>query len=303
MSASKSVNALDGCVALEHLFETDRVQIVRWRCLHDGPALRGERSHGDFVVAIPCRGSSVVHQDGREGWIAPGAGTLHPPGARYRTSHPLGCGDEGVHIRFRNGGPDAALRSLASVRSGPRIATLPARAQLGVQLLVARLAAGLGVDEQQVEAGFLALVANLARQVERVRAEADRALESRGESGRLADAAHALVAGGLGGPIRLAEVAKSLGASRFHLARMVKRQTGMPLQRHTMRLRLFAAADRLAARPPCLSTVAVGLGFYSHSHFTTSFRREFGMPPSTARELGRSPRDPGLGTLLASPDA
>src|SRR5262245_26015471 len=167
MPASKVVNALDGCVALEPLFETERVQIIRWRCLHDGPALRGERSHDDFVVAIPCRGSSVVHQDGRDGWIAPGAGTLHPPGTRYRTSHPLGCGDEGVHIRLRRGGSDAALRSLAGVRFGPRIATLSARAQLGVQLLVARFAAGLGVDEGQVEAGCLALVLNLARQVAR----------------------------------------------------------------------------------------------------------------------------------------
>jgi AraC-like DNA-binding protein len=301
MPPSKFVNALDGCVALEHLFETERVQIIRWRCLHDGPALRGERSHDDFVVAIPCRGSSVVHQDGRDGWIAPGAGTLHPAGSRYRTSHPLGCGDEGVHIRFRRGGCDAALRSLAAVRSGPRIATLSARAQLGVQLLVARLAAGLGVDEAEVEAGCLALVANLARQV--ARTQTGDAGASGAEGSRLADAAHALVAGGLGGPIRLAEVAKSLGASRFHLARTVKKQTGMPLQRHTMRLRLFAAADRLAARPACLSTLAVGLGFYSHSHFTTSFRREFGMPPSAARELGRSPRDEGLGALLASPGA
>jgi len=81
----------------------------------------------------------------------------------------------------------------------------------------------------------------------------------------------------------------------------VKRQTGISLRRHTSRLRLFAAADELVARRSPLAGVALGLGFYSHSHFTSSFEREFGLPPSGARHFARSQRADGLGALLAAP--
>jgi AraC-like DNA-binding protein len=294
---SKPLNALDGCVSLEPLIIGDRVAVTRWRCLHDGPALRGERWHEDLVLVIHCRGSSVVHQDRGHRLIGPGSGAFHLPGAPYRTSHPFGCGDEGVHVRFRKGLPGTAVHGVkAATGNGPRVVLLPARAQLGVQLLLRRLLDGLRVDEAEVEEGLLALGANLARRLDGPGASSGaRAARRR----RLAEAAQAALAGRLSEPIRIGDVARTLGTSRFHLARAMKQQTGISLRRHASRLRLFAAADELAARRSPVSGVALRHGFYSHSHFASSFQQEFSLRPSAARELGRSSSGQGLGALLA----
>jgi AraC-like DNA-binding protein len=298
---SKPLNALDGCVSLEPLIIGDRVAVTRWRCLHDGPALRGERWHEDLVLVIHCRGSSVVHQDRGHRLIGPGSGAFHLPGAPYRTSHPFGCGDEGVHVRFRKGLPGTAVHGVkAATGNGPRVVLLPARAQLGVQLLLRRLLDGLRVDEAEVEEGLLALGVNLARRL---------ASSAPGTAGhparaarheRLAEAAQAALAGRLFEPIRIGEVARTLGTSRFHLARAMKDQTGISLRRHASRLRLFAAADELAARRSPVSGVALRHGFYSHSHFASSFQQEFSLRPSAARDLGCSANGHGLGALLAA---
>ena len=45
-----------------------------------------------------------------------------------------------------------------------------------------------------------------------------------------------------------------------------------------------AALERLAVGADDLTTLALELGFSSHSHFTDAFRREFGRPPSAARK-------------------
>jgi AraC-like DNA-binding protein len=56
-----------------------------------------------------------------------------------------------------------------------------------------------------------------------------------------------------------------------------------------MRLRLRASLERLAAGAVDLTALALELGFSSHSHFTDSFRKEFGCTPSAIR-CDRTPR-------------
>jgi AraC-like DNA-binding protein len=51
--------------------------------------------------------------------------------------------------------------------------------------------------------------------------------------------------------------------------------------RHSLRVRL--ALDRLRDRSADLTTVALDLGYASHSHFTSVFRRHVGMTPSQYR--------------------
>jgi AraC-like DNA-binding protein len=41
--------------------------------------------------------------------------------------------------------------------------------------------------------------------------------------------------------------------------------------------------ERLAEGASDLTAVALGLGFASHSHFSSAFRREFALPPSVFR--------------------
>jgi AraC-like DNA-binding protein len=92
------------------------------------------------------------------------------------------------------------------------------------------------------------------------------------------------------GKLSLAALAGSVGCSPFHLARTFRGLTGVPVHQHLLRLRLALALDRLAGGEEHLSALALDLGFASHSHFATVFRRTFGVPPSAFRRTLSSQR-------------
>lgn len=81
----------------------------------------------------------------------------------------------------------------------------------------------------------------------------------------------------------LAELAQSLDCSPFHLSRTFRQVSGMSLRRYVARLRASMAAERLANGARDLTELALDLGFADHSHFTNTFRKEWGMPPSRFR--------------------
>ncbi len=83
--------------------------------------------------------------------------------------------------------------------------------------------------------------------------------------------------------VTLDDIARAVGASPFHLARLFQQRTGAPVHRYLTRLRLRASLEQLADGASDLTALALELGFSSHSHFTDSFRREFGCAPSDAR--------------------
>jgi AraC family transcriptional regulator len=97
------------------------------------------------------------------------------------------------------------------------------------------------------------------------------------------EAAKTYLAGRMSERVTLNDVARAVGASPFHLARLFRRRTGAPLHRYLMCLRLRASLERLADGANDLTSLAIELGFSSHSHFTDSFRREFGRTPSDMR--------------------
>jgi len=82
----------------------------------------------------------------------------------------------------------------------------------------------------------------------------------------------------------LAQLARELGTSPFHLARTFKRTTGETLHQHRLVLRLHSSLAMLRDTNRDLSTIALDLGFADHSHFTVAFRRRFGVTPSRYRQ-------------------
>lgn len=86
----------------------------------------------------------------------------------------------------------------------------------------------------------------------------------------------------------LADLGRTVGASSFHLHRVFRATTGVTIHTYQQRLRLREALAVLGAGADDLASLALGLGFSSHSHFTDRFRREFGVTPSAARRLRRS---------------
>jgi AraC-like DNA-binding protein len=97
----------------------------------------------------------------------------------------------------------------------------------------------------------------------------------------LAETAKEVIGQTLGERLTLVDLAARVGAiSPTHLARIFRSQTGFGLHEWRLQLRLRTALDRLECSGGALSSLAIELGFASHSHFTMTFRREFGVPPS-----------------------
>lgn len=99
----------------------------------------------------------------------------------------------------------------------------------------------------------------------------------------LVEAARLVLSRSVDAPPSLVELAEALNCSPFHLSRTFRATTGIGLRHYVRRLRLLLAADRLRQGERDLTSVALDLGFYDHSHFTNAFRRELGVPPSRWR--------------------
>ncbi len=80
--------------------------------------------------------------------------------------------------------------------------------------------------------------------------------------------------------ITLDDVAQSAACSVYHLCRVFRQAMDVPIHRYLNRLRLRAALDALLDDPVQLAHLARRVGFSHQSHFTESFRREFGTTPA-----------------------
>ncbi|MGH9887614.1 MAG: helix-turn-helix transcriptional regulator, partial [bacterium] len=80
----------------------------------------------------------------------------------------------------------------------------------------------------------------------------------------------------------LGTLARSVNASPFHLARVFREETGTSVHQYLLKVRLALALERVLDRSERFSAIAHSLGFSSHAHFTTLFRRAYGMTPSQA---------------------
>jgi len=82
-------------------------------------------------------------------------------------------------------------------------------------------------------------------------------------------------------PRSLEQLAAGAELSAYHAARLFRRHTGMSMHAYRTSLRLRASLRLLGeGSPGGLTDIALTLGFSSHSHFTTAFRKFFGVPPS-----------------------
>ena len=122
---------------------------------------------------------------------------------------------------------------------------------------------------------------------------------SRSERDR-ADRVRALLADDPARPWRLADVARAVHCSPFHLARRFRTASGETIAGYLLRLRLAAALDRMAEGERNLARLAVELGFSHHSHFSARFRSLLGCTPTHARGALTAPRLRDLRTILTA---
>jgi len=107
---------------------------------------------------------------------------------------------------------------------------------------------------------------------------------------RLVDRTKAYLASELGRSIQLAEIARAVGASPGYLTEVFRAVEGITLHAYLMQLRLGRALVEIPEAED-LTSLALDLGFSSHSHFSARFRRAFGVTPSEFRRSShlRSP--------------
>ena len=105
----------------------------------------------------------------------------------------------------------------------------------------------------------------------------------------------------LSGRVRLADAARAVGASPAYLTDLFSRVEGVSLHQYLTRLRLGRALVELPHTTD-LTALALDLGFSSHSHFSSVFRRAYGCTPSAFREGAPAVR-PSPAIRLMSPRA
>jgi AraC-like DNA-binding protein len=79
-------------------------------------------------------------------------------------------------------------------------------------------------------------------------------------------------------------LAQTLYTSPYHLCRVFRQETGQTIHNYLNQIRLRASLEPVAAQETSLTEVSLALGFANHSHFSASFRRAFGVPPSQLRQ-------------------
>ena len=100
-----------------------------------------------------------------------------------------------------------------------------------------------------------------------------------------------------GGDTSLAALAAAVGLSTGRLMHVFTESIGVPLRPYLQWLKLQRAAAAITAGVP-LSNAAVAAGFADSAHMSRTFRRTFGVTPSTLRPLA-----PGSGSTARRPRA
>ena len=195
----------------------------------------------------------------------------------YRVSHPVGGGDGSLTLVIEESllqeltPPDMLHRS-PGIAFRPRRLRIDARAQALVALLRHSLHQKIA---EPLEAEVLALT--LVRQV--LRPGSSHAPGATIGRQKLVDRAKLVLSSDLMRRWTLAEIARELRVSPVYLTQVFQQVEGLPLYHYQLQLRLARALD-LLARYDDLTTLALDLGFSSHSHLSAVFRRVYGCSPS-----------------------
>ncbi len=82
-------------------------------------------------------------------------------------------------------------------------------------------------------------------------------------------------------------IATKLNYSPFYLCRIFRKHTGRTIHQYLTQLRLRTSLEHVTQAQTDLSSLALQVGFANHSHFTETFRKAFGVPPSKLRNASR----------------
>ena len=280
----------------ELVYESDVAAVGTFRCPRHHRRFAGGSTDAGLVV-FP-RTSVVIERDRGEPVVAdPTTIVFYNAGEHYRRRGVDARGDHCDYFALRNELVEEISAAGGALGSGDDVIRFthgPASAELYLsqRWVVDALAAGEHVDPLLVDELAVAIVASAIWQASELAGQLP-------ETGTTTQHRHAevvrrtkrVVLDRSPGPLSLAEIATEVAVSPYHLARLFRRHTGFTIHDYVTHLRLRRALDVVARSDVDLATVALELGFSSHSHFTRTFRSVFGCTPSSLRESAAPPID------------
>jgi AraC family transcriptional regulator len=279
------------------LFKSSSFGVTTWSCHCGRSGMSAEKIQLAYLISFVHEGAFVLHLEGLSEVVDRTTAVLFNPGVPYRSSHPAGCSDHGsslvihqdVLLDVMSHFDPAAQERPATLFPSPLGRDLT-RSFLRHRLIVRRLMQGAPQDPAALDAALLEITETMVRSCfPPGAARRAAAFESSRARRRYVYDAQLILQERFREKYRLEEIARELYVSPFHLCRLFKQETGMPMHRYVNRLRLREALEQLTAGSD-LTELALSLGFACHSHFTNAFRKEFGVTPSEVRRRASASR-------------
>lgn len=275
---------------VDWLFQSRGFGLTRWDCSHGCRGMSEEKVQFWHVISFVHDGAFVLHSRGSSALIDSTAVLLYNPDQPYRSEHPFGCCDHGSAIVVGretlldvlvHHDPAAAEREdslfLSSYAHGL------SRSYVRQRLLLQSLQKSEPRDSMAVEAAVLRIVGEVAEGCSRANGKVPRNRVPERARRDYVEDAKALLQQRFAEGLRLDDIGRALHVSTYHLCRLFKEETGVPVHKYLNQLRLHHALEAITAGEEDLSALALRLGFASHSHFTVSYRKEFGITPTGCR--------------------
>lgn len=292
--AGNASHPFEELLTFRNLYDSPMIAVRDYICRHTGHDHSPEEQSVSNSITLMRHGAFSRHFGKQTVTADVNQATFFSKDSVYRVSHPGDCGDRGTSIVVGETILTDIIRELdPTVDERPDqpfpFATAPFEPSLfwRHREYVMRLER---IDQEPLEPLWadvtgLQLIADVlegafehtgTRPKKRATTTADHATRT--------EAAKTYLAARLSENVTLDEIASEVNSSPFNFARIFQQQTGMPVHRYLTQLRLRASLERIAEPGDDLTSIALDLGFSSHSHFTEVFHREFGKTPSEFRK-------------------
>jgi AraC-like DNA-binding protein len=258
------------------IMSRDGVTVSNVACQHRQGVGEIEEYTGAHSLIFVRRGCFSCTIDGLRVTLDPTVAYCINPGQEQRYEHPLPDGDDCTVL----GLADDLLGQLAgagdALPSGP--SPTPPAIDLEHRLLLRALR--LGGDQHEVFERALFLIVET---ITGWRSAGVLQAQGRTRSHRaLVNAARESLA--VNPDQSLAELARTLTISPYHLSRVFRAATGHTIARHRVRLRARRAIERMAGGERELARLAADVGFSDQSYMSRVLRAETGSTPAGLRD-------------------
>jgi AraC family transcriptional regulator len=239
------------------------------------------------LMLLPFAGVFAMHDAPKQHFIAnPNHGLFLGCGQPYRISFPGDIGDEALVFQFSK----TALAGLLAETVGAQDLNAPAlhshcllspAAMLDRELLRRQLVQA-APDALSVEELCVTLLSAsvLAASKDGRRNDRARHAFTMARRRRQVETVKELISLQPDSEWTLGTLARHADTSPYHLARIFREEVGVPVHRYLIRTRIAKALEAMHTTGKSLTDIALDAGFAHHSHFTSSFRSLFGMPPA-----------------------